>query len=199
MSLHPNQERLLRLLAANIDDPLTIRQLKSELNVNSPGLVHHHITQLEKKGYLKRDPNNPSNYQVLQDPEAPISFINLYGLAKCGPQGTLLSSNPIDRIPMASKVIPFAIEDAFLVRADGDSMEPEIRDGDLVICKSQKYADDGDIVICTYNELAMIQRLRKLEQKQAVLESINPEYKPIIVSDLNDLFIEGVFSGLIRR
>ena len=199
MSLHPNQERLLRLLAANIDDPLTIRQLKSELNVNSPGLVHHHITQLEKKGYLKRDPNNPSNYQVLQDPEAPISFINLYGLAKCGPQGTLLSSNPIDRIPMASKVIPFAIEDAFLVRADGDSMEPEIRDGDLVICKSQKYADDGDIVICTYNELAMIKRLRKLEKKQAVLESINPEYKPIIVSDLNDLFIEGVFSGLIRR
>lgn len=199
MSLHPNQERLLRLLSANIDDPLTIRQLKSELNLNSPGLVHHHITQLEKKGYLKRDPNNPSNYQVLQDPEAPISFINLYGLAKCGPQGTLLSSNPIDRIPMASKIIPFAIEDAFLVRADGDSMEPEIHDGDLVICKSQKYADDGDIVICAYNELAMIKRLRKLEKKQAVLESINPEYKPIIIADLNDLFIEGTFSGLIRR
>ena len=198
MSLHPNQEQLLKLLSDNIDEPLSIRQLMIELNVNSPGLVHHHIIQLEKKGYLKRDPNNPSNYQVLQSAEAPVAFVNMYGLAKCGPDGTLLSGRPIDRIPIASQLIPFAIEEAFLVKADGDSMEPEIREGDIVICKAQKYAENGDIVICTYNDSVMLKRYRKLEN-QAILESINPKYSPIIVSNLNELFVEGKYGGLIRR
>ncbi len=198
MTLHPNQERLLKLLMNNVEEPLSVRKLMSELDVSSPGLVHHHISQLEKKGYLKRDSNNPGNYKVLQDPEAPVSFINLYGLAKCGPNGTLLSANPIDRIPMASKIIPFAVEEAFLVKADGDSMEPEIQEGDLLICKSQNIAEDGEIVVCTFNESVMIKRFRILETKQALLESVNPKYPPIVVNDLNDLYIEGRFLGLIR-
>lgn len=199
MSLHPNQERLLKLLAETIDEPLSVRCLMAELDVNSPGLVHHHITQLEKKGYLKRDVNNPGNYHVLKDPEAPITFINLYGLAKCGPQGTLLSGTPIDRIPMSSKLVPFNVESAFLVRARGDSMEPEIREGDLVICKSQEIAESGQIVVCTFNESAMLKKFRLLETKQVLLESINQKYDPIVVNDASELFIEGVFNGLIRR
>ena len=199
MALHPNQEHLLRLLSSNIEEPLSIRQLMNELNLKSPGLVHHHIIQLEKKGYLKRDPNNSNNYKVLMDPEAPISFINLYGLAKCGPEGTILSSNPIDRIPIASMLIPFSIEDAFLVKADGDSMEPEIRTGDIVICKAKKIADDGNIIVCSFDESAMLKRFRKLENAQVVLESINQAYPPIIISDVKNLYIEGIFAGLIRR
>jgi repressor LexA len=199
MSLHSNQQKLLRLLSDNIDDPLTVRQLMEELGVNSPNLVQHHIIQLEKKGYLKRDPGNPANYQVLSDPEAPISFLNLYGLAKCGPDGMILTGNPIDRIPIASKLISFAIDDAFLVKADGDSMEPEIRHGDFVICKAQKRAYNGEIVICSYKESGMIKRFRELEANQIILESINSDFTPIIVTDINDLHIEGIFSGLIRR
>ncbi len=198
MSLHHNQEELLKLLVNNIDEPLTIRQLMNEMGLNSPGLVHHHITQLEKKGYLKRNPNNPNRYTVTFDPESPISFINLYGLAKCGPDGRLLSGRPIDKIPIASQLISFPVEDAFLVEADGDSMEPEIRAGDIVICKAQKFAESGDIIICAYEESVMIKRLRKLNER-AVLESINSKYEPIIVSNQNELFIEGIFGGLIRR
>ena len=199
MSLHSNQQKLLKLLSENIDEPLSVRKLMEELNVNSPNLVQHHIIQLEKKGYLKRDPGNPNNYQVLYDPEAPISFLNLFGLAKCGPEGTILTGNPIDRIPIASKLIPFAIKDAFLVKASGDSMEPEIRHGDIVICKAQKTAKSGDIIICSYDESAMIKRLRKLEEDQIILESINAKYAPIIISELQNLSVEGVFGGLIRR
>ena len=109
-----------------------------------------------------------------------------------------MSGRPIDKIPIASKLLSFPIVDAFLVQADGDSMEPEIREGDIVICKAQKHAENGDIIICTYDESAMIKRLRNLNE-QAVLESINSKYEPIIVSNQNELFIEGVFGGLIRR
>ena len=59
MELHKVQRSLLDLLKQNAGDPLTIRELQSLLDLSSPSLVHHHITQLEKKKFLKRNPNNP--------------------------------------------------------------------------------------------------------------------------------------------
>lgn len=199
MNLHKNQERLLALLANNIDSPLSIRELKYELGLSSPSLVHHHISQLEKKGYLKRNPNNPSDYQVLLTPENPIAFINIYGLAQCGPNGTLLDGNPIERVALASNLISFPVQEAFLVKAKGNSMEPEIKDGDLIIARKTSYAENNQIVICAFNEMALIKRIRKTAKDQIILESVNPEYAPIIVDEENTLRIEGVFQGLIRR
>ena len=49
--LHENQKRLLDLLKSNIDEPLTMLELMEELGVASTSVVHHHILQLEKKGF----------------------------------------------------------------------------------------------------------------------------------------------------
>jgi repressor LexA len=62
--LHPVQEKLIRLLRNNITDPLTVRELQERLSISSPSVVHHHIQQLEKKGYLRRNPSNPKDYQI---------------------------------------------------------------------------------------------------------------------------------------
>ena len=89
--LHPTQKKLLVILKDNLDDPLTIREIQDILNISSTSVVAHHINQLEKKGYLKRNPNNPKDYQVLTDsPEKLITYLNLYGLANCGPKGSIL-------------------------------------------------------------------------------------------------------------
>src|SRR4030042_4766145 len=102
-TLHPTQKKLLYLLKKNITEPLTIRELQSALGVSSTIIVHHHMEQLEKKGYLRRNPTNPKDYQILADsPEKTITYINLYGLAQCGPKGSILDCNPIDRIPISS-------------------------------------------------------------------------------------------------
>ena len=93
MNLHDKQIELIDLLKKYEDNPLTIREIKEELELSSTSLVHHHITQLEKKGYLKRNPSNPRDYQILSDAEKPISYLNLYGFAKCGPEGIDLSEN----------------------------------------------------------------------------------------------------------
>lgn len=199
MNLHKTQEKLLELLTYNIDSPLSMRQLQEELDLSSPSLVHHHINQLEKKGYLKRNPNNPADYQILTTAEKPIAFLNLYGSAKCGPDGTLLSGNPISRIPLPSSLISFSIEQAFLVKADGDSMEPEIRNEDLVVAKKQNTAESGEIIICSLDGEARIKRFRKITNNVYTLESINSTYDPIVIKKGMNFNIEGVFKGLIRR
>lgn len=198
MALHPTQIELLELLKQHIEDPLTVRELMDELGLSSPNLVHHHIVQLEKKGYLKRNPSNPRDYKLLVEPEKPVTHVNMYGLAKCGPEGTLLSGDPVDRIPISSQLIPFPVEDAFMVTAEGNSMEPMIREGDIVIARQQSAAETGDVVICSYDGRVMIKRLRKFTNR-IMLDSLNPEIEPLFIEDVSQLHIEGVFKGLIRR
>jgi len=199
MNLHKTQERLLHLLSNHDGSPLSIRDLKDELGLSSPSLVYHHINQLENKGFLKRNPNNPSDYQILSTPEEPITFLNLYESAKCGPAGTILSGNPISRIPLSSTLISFSVDQAFLIKAVGDSMEPEIRNHDLVIARKQQTAENGEIVICSVDDEVRIKKYRPVSKSLSMLESINPIYDPIIVSKEMRLTIEGVFKGLIRR
>lgn len=193
--LHHTQKSLLGLLRDNIDNPKTIRELQEELNISSPSIVQHHIQQLEKKGYLKRNPFNPKDYQILADPERPIVYLNLYGLAQCGPDGSILDGDPVDRIPIASKLIKFSVEDAFLVEAKGDSMEPKIKAGDLVIVQKKNVADNGSLIVCVNDSVALIKKYNKAG-KQIILYSENNKYEPFIAS--NDFRIEGVVKSIIQ-
>ncbi len=199
MNLHRTQERLLDLLSKNLDSPLSMRDLQEELGLSSPSLVYHHINQLESKGLLKRNPSNPSDYQILSTPEEPITFLNLYGPAKCGPDGTILSGNPITRIPLPSSLISFSVDQAFLVQAEGDSMVPEIRNKDLVIAKKQQSAENGEIVVCSLDGGVRIKKFRRVTNEVCILESINQNHDPIVVKEGMTFNIEGIFKGLIRR
>lgn len=195
--LHASQEKLLALLKTNIDDPLTIRELQEALELGSPSVVHHHIQQLEKKGYLKRNPHNPKDYILLDDPEKPIVYINKYGLAQCGPNGSILDDNPIDRIPIASRLLKFAAEEAFIVEAKGDSMEPKIKQGDLVIAKRQNHAENGDIVVCVDDLKAIIKIYTQEPGKKAILRSLNTaKHDPFIAHD--DFRVEGVVKNILQ-
>lgn len=192
--LHPVQQRLLGLLKDNIDNPLTIREMQEALDISSPSLVYHHIQQLEKKGYLRRNPLNPQDYQVLADePERKITYLNMYGLAHCGPKGSILEGNPIERIPISSKILGFTSEEAFMVRAEGDSMSPKINNKDLVIARKTNDAENGSIVVCINNGEALIKKIQKGDS--TILISLNSEnYQPFVASD--DFRIEGVVRGV---
>lgn len=199
MSLHKTQEKLLEILTYSEETPLTMREICELLGLSSPSLVHHHIVQLEKKGFLKRNPNNPSDYQILTCPEEPIVFLNLYGSAKCGPDGTILSGNPTNRIPLSTRLLTFSADQAFLIKAEGDSMIPEIKNEDIVIAKKQQLANDGDIIVCSLDSEVRIKKFRRFSNTEYILESLNPVYNPIFVKDGMSFKIEGIFKGLIRR
>ncbi len=188
--LHPTQKRLLSLLRETIDEPLSMRELQEELGLSAPNLVHHHVTQLEKKGYLLRNPGNSRDYQILSDPiQKAIAYVNRYGLAQCGPSGSILDGNPIERIPVPIRLLGFPPDRAFIVQARGSSMVPRIHNGDIVIAEKAQAANDGDIVVCVNEGSPLIKVIRKLDSGICLLESLNPDFKPIEIG--REFNIEG--------
>ncbi len=194
--LHRAQSEILRLLADHADDPLTVRELQERVGASSTSVVAHHLMQLEKKGYLKRNPYNPRDYQVLEGgPESNVAYINMYGMASCGPNGSILEGEPIDRIPLASRLLSFPVAEAFMVKARGKSMEPKISEGDLVIARKTNEKLDGRVCVCINDGMAMIKLIR-LSAKKVFLESFNREAFPLVPAHA-DFRVEGEVKSII--
>lgn len=67
----------------------------------------------------------------------------------------------------------------FALQIKGDSMEPKISTGDVVIVRKQEDADDGDLVIALINgDDAVCKRLKKYAEGLALV-STNPAYEPL--------------------
>lgn len=196
IDLHKSQISLLELLEENIESPLTIRDIQKELGFSSPSVVAHHIQQLEKKGYLKRSQSNPKDYQVFKNPDDPIVYLNVYGNAQCGPNGFFLDGNPIDKIPIASKLLKFPSKEGFIVTAKGNSMLPHICEGDIIIAQKSETADNGDIVVCVFGEEVLIKKFFH-QDNYITLISINSEkYSPIMVNDFFQII--GIVRNIIK-
>lgn len=70
----------------------------------------------------------------------------------------------------------------FALQIKGDSMEPKISDGDVVIVRQQDDAESGDTVIVTVNgDDATCKRLKKYSEGIALVSN-NPAYEPMIFS-----------------
>lgn len=194
-TLHPVQARLLELLRANSDDPLTVRELQDELGVSSTSVVAHHVEQLEKKGYLKRDPYNSRNYQIVADgPEDALARLNLYGLATCGPEGSILDGDPIDRIPLAARLLSFPAFEGFMVRAKGRSMEPKIHEGDLIIARRTAEFANDKVYVCVNDGECLIKQVR-LNAGSVFLVSFNRAFPPMLAAE--DFRVEGEVKNII--
>lgn len=195
--LHQIQKQLLELLSNNSDKLLTIREMQLMLGISSTSGVMRHLIQLEKKGYLKRNPYNPRDYKVLdQSPEKEIAWLNLYGLAQCGQNGMLLDNHPLDRIPIATRLLSFPSFEAFLVKAKGDSMTPRIKEGDLIIGKRTTACENGMLAICVNNGEALIKRIQK-DGNSIILVSTNITYLPFLAAD--NFRVVGEVKGVISR
>ncbi len=196
-NLHPVQEKLLALLVEHNDDPLTVRQMQDALELTSTSVVAHHLGQLEKKGFLKRNPHNPRDYQVVTgEPEKKVAYINLYGAAACGPEGSILDDEPMDRVAIASQLISFPVSEAYMVKAKGKSMEPKLYEGDLVIARKAKVAEPGKVYVCVNNGEVLIKKLQA-SAGSFILNSFNPAFEPFIAAE--DFRVEGEVRGVISR
>lgn len=193
--LHDKQNKILELLKSNIDNPLSMVELGLEADIKSPGVLYHHLGQLEKKGYLKRNPDNPRDYTVMDSPEKAIVYINKYGMAQCGPNGSILTGAPVAQIPIATSLLRFPSAEAFIVEAKGDSMEPKINEGDIIIAKKQNYAEPNDIVVCVYDEVVMIKQFLRIGER-IVLHSLNEKHN--LIEAREGLLIEGIVKNIIH-
>lgn len=197
-SLHSAQEKLLELLSKNIDEPLTVRELQEAIGASSTSVVAHHMSQLEKKGYLKKNPYDSKDYQILKKPDKEIAYLNLYGLAACGPNGSILDGSPIDRIPISTKVLTFPANKAFMVKAKGDSMLPKISSGDLVIIEKSTKIENGVIALCVNDGEVLIKKIKQQNKKdKVILVSLNSDFEPFLAEE--DFRVEGVVRGVISN
>ena len=194
--LHPTQEKLIDVLKEPDSESSSFRDIAQKIGVKSPNTVAHHMEQLEKKGYIFRDAIT-KRINVLKNPVKDIVFLNVYGMAECGPGGYFTEENILDRVPLPAKTFKVT-QTSFLVEAVGDSMSPVIESGDLVLADKTSTAQDGDLVVVIHNGTAKIKKFFK-KAKSVILQSINPAYPPLSAFIDEDLEVAGVVTGIVRK
>lgn len=138
------------------------------------------------------------------------AFADVFGI----PAGDLMGSDGLeDRIPVVGRVAagePIdAIQDVidyepmspdmlnrgdyFGLKVKGDSMNPRIYDGDVVIVREQETAESGQIVVCSVNgDDATCKKLTVSDGGQIWLMSLNAAYPPRLVTGNSSFHIYGI-------
>ena len=120
-------------------------------------------------------------------PEAvrPKRIVPLYDLPVSAGTGVFLDSDNFE--PYESEDVP--PEANFAVRISGDSMEPLLKDGQVVFVQSATSLEPGEIGIFVYNGDAFCKRLER--DGGVKLVSLNKKYSPINVKYAYDLRVVG--------
>ncbi|KHO63394.1 SOS-response transcriptional repressors (RecA-mediated autopeptidases) [Thermoanaerobacter sp. YS13] len=86
----------------------------------------------------------------------------------------------------------------FFLQVKGDSMYPEIKEGDLVLVRQQSDVESGDIAVVIINgDEGIVKKVIKKDHS-IVLYSINPVYEPIIITNPEELIIVGKVKRVVR-
>ena len=88
----------------------------------------------------------------------------------------------------------------FGLKIQGNSMEPGIADGDIVLCREQSDAEDGQIVVALINgNDGVCKRLKKYDNGMIALMSDNPAYPPIYFNSAEVDGIPVVIRGVVKE
>lgn len=181
--------------------PPTVREIGREVNLSSTSTVHGHLSKLENKGFIKRDPTKPRAIEVTAEgmdflgvnPRDNNNSIPLVGVVTAG-EPILAEQNITGEFPVPPDLK--SSHGLFMLTIHGESMiNAGILNGDQVIVRQQSTADNGDIVIAMtdLNE-ATCKRFFK-EKDHIRLQPENDTMSPIILSDVHIL---GKVVGLYR-
>lgn len=176
--------------------PPSVREICAEVGLSSTSTVHGHLSRMEKKGLIKRDPTKPRAIELLKDATTKRELIDIpiVGKVKAG-EPILAFENIEDSFTLPLEYIKNT-NDLFMLNISGDSMiEAGIYDGDLAIIEKVNSAENGDIVVALIDDEATIKRFYK-EKDHIRLQPENHTMEPIIVPTCD---IIGKLVGLYRR
>ena len=180
--------------------PPSVREIGQSVGLASSSTVHGHLSRLEKKGYIRRDPTKPRAIEVIEleedhsIPRSEASYAPVIGKVTAG--------SPITAVENIEEYVPLpdtlagSDNNTFVLIVQGESMiEAGILNGDMVIVRQQQTAQNGDIVVAmTEDEEATVKRFFK-EKNHIRLQPENATMEPII---LKDIAILGKVVGLYR-
>ncbi|GIO26242.1 transcriptional repressor LexA [Ornithinibacillus bavariensis] len=181
--------------------PPSVREIAEAVGLASSSTVHGHLSRLESKGYIRRDPTKPRAIEILDlEEESTIPKDE----ARYAPViGKVTAGIPITAVENIEEYVPIPSstagpdENLFVLVIDGESMiEAGILDGDMVIVKQQNTAQNSDIVVAmTEDNEATVKRFFK-EKDHVRLQPENATLEPLIY---NNVSILGKVVGLYRH
>jgi len=202
MALTKRQREILDFIESFIQSSgysPSFEEIAKFFGYRSLATVHEHLSNLERKGYIRRNYNESRSVEPLETTHhrATAAALPLHGLVAAG--------LPIEAIEQDETVcVP---EDMltghgphYVLRVRGDSMiDDQIRDGDCVVVDGRDVADNGEMVIALVNgESATVKRFYREGHGRIRLQPANEGHAPQYY-DENDVKVRGVVIGVIRK
>jgi repressor LexA len=199
--LTKRQREILDYLTSYIGDhgfAPSFEEIAATMKYASLATVHEHLSNLERKGVIRRSYNESRSIEVLSRARAP-------GVAEVPLLGTVAAGEPIEAveehesITLPEEMLP-ATGPNYVLRVRGDSMiDEQIRDGDYVVVHSRNSARNGEMVIALLQGThATVKKFYREKSGWVRLQPANPAVEPIFVHE-NDIMIQGVVVGVIRK
>src|SRR6476646_6245068 len=213
--LTARQRRVLEIIRNSVDRrgyPPSLREIGEAVGLASPSSVAHQLSMLERKGYLRRDPNRPRAIEVVSpdagekdrgyragdatgsgDSHPDASDVPVLGRIAAG--GPILAEEVIEDVfPLPKQIVGEG--QLFLLKVVGDSMvDAAICNGDWVVVRQQQTADNGDIVAALLDNEATVKTFKR-KAGHVWLMPHNDAYDPI---DGDEAPILGKVTAVLRR
>ena len=201
MSLTKRQREILDYLSEYSADngyAPSFEEIAARFNYSSLATVHEHLSNLERKSYIKRKYNESRGIEILPSDIFPRA-VQLPML------GRVAAGVPIEVVQQHETI---AVPDSFIQRSGnhyvltvrGNSMIDEhICDGDFVVVNDRTAVSEGETVIALIDGAsATVKKFYRERDGRIRLQPANETMAPLYVHE-NDLAIQGVVVGVMRR
>jgi repressor LexA len=189
-TLTEKQTAILEFISRSVAQrgyPPSMREIGNAVGLASLSSVTHQLKRLELAGYLRRDANRNRALEVLIDlpgdtaeGSAPVDDAALVPLV-----GRIAAGVPITAEQQVDEVFPLPRQlvgkgELFMLKVVGDSMiDAAICDGDWVVVRQQKTAENGEIVAAMLDEEATVKVFRQRDGHTWLLPR-NSAFEPIL-------------------
>ena len=180
--------------------PPTIREIGTALGLSSPATTYTHLSQLEKKGYIKKLDSKNRTIELLVDNEYDNKNENVVEVPLLG---KITAGNPIEAIERPNEYFSLPAylipkkQEVFTLKVSGDSMiNAGIFDGDIIIVERQSTARNGEIVVAMTDDNEVTLKTFYKENGYFRLQPENNTMQPFIFDNITIL---GKAIGLYRK
>jgi len=197
-SLTLRQQQVYEFIADYIDRneyPPTFRDIAHHLGISGNAGVLSHLEQLERKGYIRREPGSSRGIVLNRPKQQDVVAVPIVGTVRAGVPETAYEDiegyYPLERLQLKGG--------AFFLRVRGDSMiNDAIVEGDLALIRPQETARNGDIVVAMIDGEATLKRFYR-ERDHIRLQPRNPNMDPIIIPAGEPVSIVGKVIRIVRE
>jgi repressor LexA len=180
----------------------SFEEIGDGLGLSSLATVHKHVSNLEKKGLLKRDYNRSRSIDLVAPRGRARQSMAVAAGASIPLLGRIAAGMPVETLqnPETISLTDFTrSKDVFVLEVRGDSMQDEhIVDGDYVLVERANTAHNGDIVVALVSGAETTLKRFYKEGEQVRLQPANAAMAPIILP-AQDVQLQGRVIGVLRK